>query len=1404
MSVNDFSDQASEDLDKELSVATSQITRSASNAVNRKVRQATTDVGKKIGSTVLRTVSGVVKATVSTLIGIISLLLNPVSIVILLVLTTSILAKWIIDYTQADKQQYTSEVGMSSGLYDLANTLNSVFYEKYAEQSFYYVLEEPDEPDTDYSGKTYEQLNGITSKGLTQASQKNYIQDIDKYEENIKLPSGFLSVLDNRLNGAGTTGFYYPEQFLKMLALDESSDKCNLVETDDKKIDITGCKLADIDADNLPSSTAYSQIGEYYRISGEETNSISDYGLASLVHYKALYQPSRINDYKLTTTVIVDDTYSFDKGGTPYKTVNFSTLSKSEQNKILERYKNPNVNNGGTLKASSNSEGMISSGELGLYPVENEIVYKDWIKLDSYDLNRWDEWGKSEPDVSTGVLDTEVVYAIDSALVYFQKDPLKFDLSGTWTDLDVAMHEQTATYLKDYTSSRSGNHKKFSVTDYPQAEGLKRLYDTNGTLLGYIKEEPKWIEGSFNVEVDNKPSNHPVTKEVRNTREYCAELYKSLVKRRECEAQTHSETVDSWSSQYKATYTPGYWEYTLVRDANGNPTSQTVKLNNGNAQYQKSCDVTTTDGSYAKNRGECSEVLAHQNSAKDDYKENGDNGWYYQPSYLFKISSVAEGQLQTLLYSHKATNITSSENAYDYLRGYIQNYEAYIPSEDQSFQCVANIDGTGNFTNVGSILSDCKTETPYIISNADKAHMDTLDITKISIEHQDKLKEILGISDDEPLNTVNYTEEQIEIPSSLQDTTNIALKETNRDYGKEITEASKKYGIDPNLLKAMITTAVEENKNFVECDNDCTLSQVFIFDEVVSGNRVVRDITISPSISKSQQVDFMAAKMQKLMEKHDGNLLHALLEYNAGSETYEAIIKVYAEQAGLPVDEIKEDFYDTGWYHYISEVLENRMKYNIQPLSTASAKYIQEIVTNLGRTGNVKWTRRPSISGLNVGSVSEETPTTISIWTKLDIYDRVSNTVGKSTYNSSNIKALYNLRKNNGEGYRQYWKLLTLGQKGEIKTIDGADYIEDAYYLNENGQYDKTINLPESAIKRTFTSTNAGVDEIIKIALAFDSETLYVNMDYLSEDYWISKFGSKNVSPDYKTIVGRSLEAPATEYKTIQSPGFTAGELNGDAYSTSWIISVPAGDGINTITNEGVVTIAEHDTVAVTLEKYNTIVTYSGLQDINVNVGDEVKNKTLGTSSGKVSISVWHNDAYYNMENFLQTATNNLSFGSGLVTGFLGGECLSYEDSMALWELINSDLSVNGGAQFNCTRFTNYMIGVNWGISGVNIFGDGIDKVQNIVNALGSMTVGVQNELPIEGTNIAFSYSTGQYGHTGWIDEVKYDTSMEGNGYVIVSEGNIGANHLIRLKQQYTYDEWIGLVGSNADYTWLA
>lgn len=1603
-------DETSQDISNQIKNAGSNVGRAATNKLTKKAQQ----VGKQAAKKAAKAAFQIAKQAITIIINFLGTLFGPVGIGIMLLIFFISIFPWLLDQIQVDNQMYQNEAGTSSGRYTAANTLAAVFYEKYSDQSFYYVLSLPEEKnDEEYSGKTYEELGGKPeTTGIQQASQTNYLEDVDGYEDAVKLSAGMLSVLDTKLNKAGTTGYYYPEQFIKLLAIDYSSDSCRLTsETDEegntKNVEISGCKLKnlltfkeeesseapeetekvyeeaegtcyfeaslgwhsdddpsyncstdewkskvgekgttlvtyncvikkdeinyyavaedgsskdcsnsgaqtqinaffsteaerqmvldtfvsagtaypvtmEVSVDSTPQegssykfayqkevidetadetevlSVKYEKANGIYQKTSEKELSTSDYGLGSLVQYEAHYQPSRINNYKILDTTIVDNEWNYGDSGTPYKVVNFSSLSSDEQKEIINKYKNLNASNtseytkSSVQKSSSNNEGLVATGETGLYPVEDEIVYKEWKKISDYsDVSEWEQWGKSEPLVSTGVLDTEIVYAISKAVVYFQETPITFQVTETWTDLDTAVHEQSATYIKDYQLDEatkklcSGkNNCSYTIASYDSAQALKKMYNADGTFIGYAFESPKWIDGYIDgtLSESNTGGTHKEAMTYSEKMSYCNSLYDAntpaqKTQYQSCLNRTQYKDVTTYTSTYSYHYIPGHWEVTLVRDTSGNEINETVTLKD-NSDKEVNCNITKTGDSedvYGTAKSECKNnnqgKYVEQNdrdpqnaSIRNKYKN--DSAWSYTPSYLFSISAHAEGQLQVRLVSHGRNNLTSSEESFNYLTGYIMNYETYIPSQSPTYICTSDINSeVFNTQQPYSSISkcNCTATSPYCLAatKEGQTYMTEFGINNMTEIQADYISEVLGLKDKVDTSEIKYTEESVEIPSNVNTSIKASLAKTATDYGKAIEKASKKYGINATLLKSMITVANSDSIGLVECDGSCTYEDIFIFDEVSSGKRTVRDVTLITEGEKEEVVGSMAAKLQRLMEKNDGNLLITLLEYNLGEETMNAVLEVYATASGFPLEEIKEDKYDTGWYHYISEVLDNTTKYGVSPLSTATKTYIQDIITYLGSSSTVSWTRKPVKAAEGITSeYFGDSSTKVFIWQKSELYDRVStSTIKKNMYDSNIITALYNMKKYDGIKYRTYWKLLTANQKGSIKEVTNLDgttsyYVEDAYYINDDGEYDRTLRLPSSAIKIAYSSSKSVARNIMRMALAFDSEETMSEQEILSPDYWLSKFGNMKVKPDYTKIVGRSLEAPAEEYTTVKTAGEAAGTRFGASTKTAWIIRTDEGADIVSITATGKVVSASGSTVDVYLSDLDTTIRYVGLDEIAVKEDDDIsklslqgsdgKNKKLlGKSKGDVSIFVYHDGGYYDMEDFLKSATSSLSIGSGIVTGYLGGACLSYEESMQLWAIINEDRSTDGGAKFNCTRFTNYMISAIWGSDFfAPVYGNGYDKVDNIVAAFSDKGVVKKtvSELNDHEENMAFSYSDGSYGHTGWINEFVKDSSMEGGGYVIVSEGNVGSQSLIRLNQKYTYDEWYEKVGQHCTF----
>lgn len=110
-----------------------------------------------------------------------------------------------------------------------------------------------------------------------------------------------------------------------------------------------------------------------------------------------------------------------------------------------------------------------------------------------------------------------------------------------------------------------------------------------------------------------------------------------------------------------------------------------------------------------------------------------------------------------------------------------------------------------------------------------------------------------------------------------------------------------------------------------------------------------------------------------------------------------------------------------------------------------------------------------------------------------------------------------------------------------------------------------------------------------------------------------------------------------------------------------------------------------------------------------------------------------------------------------------------------------------------CTEFTNWMVQQHWGErileaygSYLPVAGNGDQKVKCLSEVYGAILTDIKyglSDFGDSGSNIAFSWEGGLYGHTGWIDEYKVGE------FVIVSQGNV-AGGLISWQHKYTWDQW--------------
>lgn len=1343
---------------------------------------------KELGKKALKAIGKLIIKAITAIISALGWLIIPILIIIIVLLFS-----FLIENTNTASNNYS--VSNST----VQDVLNYVLYSKYSVQSYYYVLEEPDDSAIEdekniYSGKSYKKLGGEESRGLTQGSMSNYIIDIDNYETKVALSPMRLYALDKELNKYEDGGFFYPEQFTKMLYVKD----CD-VNADD--LDIKACSLGDL---KEAQSSKFVDNGDgTYSASTELENSVYDYGFGSLVHYQAYLQPSRIADYKLETVSYIDDNWSYDTSSdSPLKQdIPWDSLSQNEQEKILAKYKSADNNNYINQK---NSQGLVSG--LGIYDVDKFIYYKNWAELyysnenektinsNQYNTKHWDKWASSDPGVSTGLLDTSVVYAIDYALTYYGEVP--YDTIQEWTDLGEANHIQQSLYIKDYTSNQSQNHKEYTIKNFGNnnIEPLKRLY-VNGEQVGYIVDDPVWHDGFFFVDISETRTE---SNEVKNDKTYCEKKYPvkhingtidkeddNYSKYNDCLNNKHTE--EETKNYYEVVYVPGYWEYTIKYDNKGNEVNTVETL------------MPNTGASYAGY--DVSEYNTVKQIKPTAGKENDEVSWYYQPSYMFTLKSTTAGIFQVYLVSHVPNikkNIT--EENLEYIKNYVGLYKPYFPyNEGIKFSCyteniqtdeygtvLATLNEPGSNALSGGVLTpnECKTNHPDtktypMSSNYNTLYSETpqsFNVNETTRDYALFLAGKLGItwegSEEDKKNSVLVTPDSISGALSYDKEKLVELEEIRSTYSKSLKAYSGKYGVDENLLVSMLYTAKQMGTNRTGVTTDVYHSSILEVDVFNSSTVITENVDLNKK--SIDEIGKMAAKMQTLLKEYDGNVLLALLEYNLGHNATEKVLQVYQEQTGNGKKAVIKSMYESGWNHFVEEVINNASYYET-PLNTyANVKYVKSVIEN-SPTSSFVWIKR---DGKKI---------TTQIWNCNNVYDSQKNYSVYSEDNPYRVSAWYKLTKDGEDKLKQNWNYITFGQV----SFESGLYVKGHKY-NSKGYLDANTKFKTI---RDYERGDSNINYIVRKIIMKGSTYCQLLDDSVPIFYCLDERGAEdnNVMPYYEKYLGDWIAPPASKYENLEN-----GDEELDKF-TDWRIKTDKGEDIFSITT-GTVTVATDNYVRVDLND-NVFVEYDGLTNVSVNVDDTIQNDKIGESSGIVLIRVSIDGMHYNMYYFVQQYLSHVVLGSrmfsSLTAGNLGsykGKTLSWEASMTMWKEINNT-KIRGACSNNCTIFVNWEVEKNWGTAIKEVYGDflscagdGRQKVDALSDVYGKITEKLYN-LPSNGSNIAFSWGNGSYGHTGWIDECYYDPSVEGNGYVIVSQGNIAGGY-IQYKWKYTWDEW--------------
>lgn len=518
------------------------------------------------------------------------------------------------------------------------------------------------------SGETFQELSGTDIGSIeqnrlyqegTDAWASLNVQDADHKEQYLGLSAGALSILDKGLNGDTVN----PGQFIKPVYADCMSNFDEFVKDQandfdkDGQVTVKDCSIRKYGDDGKAQNIT--NLGEMAHQSDDPTLYLSyadstafkddggnnsgasieegkkergqwDYGLGTLAHYVAVYQPSRVTNYNVDSIQYVCD------GDGTAGGVAVSACSGAKFGDVV-------------VDEDPSHSGAIDSATMtqvykDAYAPDSDLYYREWHKdaqkfaeksggqglaygggggeYASADIPR-EDW-VYEPAISTGVPQTEVKYVIDRAVTY--AGIVDFDIKQDWVTETTAEHTQYVNYATEKNNLASAEEPFPSIgsnTGAVQNYSLNRCLYYGGTkkACGFTEGDMlKWVEEGVRTYKDSDaPEEEPI------------------------KVPAHYEDLEG--NMYKNGAIVGNYTSTPAKKAMG-------LLSDDRGGYQWGATVSAT------------------------------------------VSIHKKGDLQTYAVKYTSTSPTTKDSTHTtYLTQYLHNYESYITDShdvDETWECTGS------------------------------------------------------------------------------------------------------------------------------------------------------------------------------------------------------------------------------------------------------------------------------------------------------------------------------------------------------------------------------------------------------------------------------------------------------------------------------------------------------------------------------------------------------------------------------------------------------------------------------------------------------------------------------------------------------------------------------------------
>lgn len=672
----------------------------------------------------LKAILAALQAIISAIIAAILPWLWAIAIVVAVAGIGAWLSKQTKDVQQGIDSREEKTVQIANMSSEVSKTWISLFYQRFSDAMFYAQVEHPDDGEKDsVTELTFEEIAGfplseieedVLYQGDSEFLRTHNIRDFENHETQLVLSWAALQQLDDKLNSP----YIYPEQFIKPLYASCTKDGFEAFYDEGKELE--ECKLLD-DAGELLLKTAMStkynyddtttseddvqlKLGEMntgmsmWKKAGGTTRGNWDWGLGSIIKYKAFYQSSQIENMKVAKIIGWDDAtrglkeidnptsadyskyepYDF---FVPEQTITYKdlydtgngALAKSEaaaveRNQVANFQALLQVFTPKFLRSQVDAEGQSRVNAIYSDDIDQPGDKKDWWKY--------------EPGNTTQIPDPKIVYGIEYALTPF--GAMTIHLNQEW----VEVAETEATQYFPYVAF---------VNDHPDIGPEDPVPDAcNGLCNAMIRVEGYKIisKGGTNVsqfKASSKTSGKLQETVSQSDKAYGASQgfwYNPEVRTIQAHSNTVDYTVGSFDCQVGTPVlaSDGVSVVCALGDVN-NPSGYEAPTFVGTSHtYQ--CEAQAPCGDLPND--EVRSLCGCQTWQKGYYEEGETNANNVYPGeaseytfgamYKMTLKSIKKGSLMTNLVYYEDDQPESDDVVgVDYIREYIDHYQAMIP-----------------------------------------------------------------------------------------------------------------------------------------------------------------------------------------------------------------------------------------------------------------------------------------------------------------------------------------------------------------------------------------------------------------------------------------------------------------------------------------------------------------------------------------------------------------------------------------------------------------------------------------------------------------------------------------------------------------------------------------------------